>query len=381
MRAAVNSAFGAHESACARSLSQGLAVRKLDRIGIVFVVSVLCTALLFPLSAQEAGSGAAFGPYERVEKWLKPVDEGWLHPVALFAESADRIFVFKQLERGDRAYPSQEPVSAEAGKNHHFLVAVNRVGRVTERWTQWDHLLGEGHKVSSDPYDPEKHIWAVVRDAQQVLKFTNDGKRLVMAIGTRGVAGNDENHFNRPTDITWLPDGTFFVSDGDTNRRVVKFHRNGTFLQAWSTEEGPLAGFGTTSVHGIAVDAERRVYVAARNRTSGRIIIFDENGTHLSTWPGLDVLERVWISQDGFAWTQEGGNATGFLRKYDLNGKRLRSWSIPGTDISVDGDGNLYVQNFDPDRTFGVDKYVPMRNADRRELVGPRVGHAGAVTR
>ena len=45
--------------------------------------------------------------------------------------------------------------------------------------------------------------------------------------------GNDEKHFNRPTDIAWLPDGTFFVSDGYGNTRVVKFDKNGKFLMTW----------------------------------------------------------------------------------------------------------------------------------------------------
>ena len=60
---------------------------------------------------------------------------------------------------------------------------------------------------------------------QQIFKFTHDGKQLVMTLGEAGVAGNDEKHFGRPTDIAWLPDGTFFISDGYTNTRVVKFDK------------------------------------------------------------------------------------------------------------------------------------------------------------
>ena len=51
-----------------------------------------------------------------------------------------------------------------------------------------------------------------------------------MTLGEVEVPGNDEKHFNRPTDIAWLPDGTFFVSDGYANTRVVKFDKNGKFL-------------------------------------------------------------------------------------------------------------------------------------------------------
>ena len=62
--------------------------------------------------------------------------------------------------------------------------------------------------------------------------FTNDGK-LVKTMGERGVPGRGPNNFNRPTDIAWLPDGTFFVADGYAGTRVAKFDRNGKFLMDW----------------------------------------------------------------------------------------------------------------------------------------------------
>ena len=37
-----------------------------------------------------------------------------------------------------------------------------------------------------------------------------------MTLGENGVAGADDKHFDLPTDIALLPDGTFFVSDGYT---------------------------------------------------------------------------------------------------------------------------------------------------------------------
>ena len=55
----------------------------------------------------------------------------------------------------------------------------------------------------------------------------------MQTIGTPRVPGNDETHFARPTDIAFLPDGTFFVSDGYTNTRVVKFDRNGKYVTSW----------------------------------------------------------------------------------------------------------------------------------------------------
>ena len=87
---------------------------------------------------------------------------------------------------------------------------------------------------------------------QQVFKFSNDGKKLLMTLGEPGVAGNDDKHFGRPTDIAWLPDGTFYVTDGYTNTRVVKFDRNGKYLMTWGTPGTGPSQFDT--VHSIAIE-------------------------------------------------------------------------------------------------------------------------------
>lgn len=52
---------------------------------------------------------------------------------------------------------------------------------------------------------------------------------LLLTIGTARVAGEDSTHFNRPTDVAVLPNGAFYVSDGYTNTRFVKFSSMGKF--------------------------------------------------------------------------------------------------------------------------------------------------------
>src|SRR4030095_10908488 len=133
-----------------------------------------------------------------------------------------------------------------------------------------------------DPYDPEKHIWIIDRTSQQVMKFTHDGKMLVMALGERGVAGTDEKHFGRPSGIAFLPNGSFYVSDGYDNRRIVKFDKNGRFLLQWGSEGSAPGQFGLP--HSVSLDAQGRVYVA--DRMNDRVQVFDQNGKFLDQWPG-----------------------------------------------------------------------------------------------
>ena len=41
--------------------------------------------------------------------------------------------------------------------------------------------------------------------------------------------GRGPNNFARPTDIAWLPDGTYFITDGYDGKRVAKFDPTGKF--------------------------------------------------------------------------------------------------------------------------------------------------------
>ena len=170
----------------------------------------------------------------------------------------------------------------------HNLYVVDRNGKMVESWEQHNALFVRPHRVLINPYDPEKHVWLVDDGAQKVYKFTNDGKKLVTSWGEFKVAGNDSTHFGRPTDIAWLPDGSFFVSDGYTNTRVVKFDKDGKYVLAWGEKGTPpnekRPGYFNT-VHAIAIDKNRRVYVA--DRANSRIQIFDENGKLIE-----DVAER-----------------------------------------------------------------------------------------
>jgi DNA-binding beta-propeller fold protein YncE len=342
-------------------------------IGAVAVVVVaeagLSTAAIAATPA--AGGDSPTGPYAAVAGWLKPVESGRVvYPVSVFAESPDRIFV---ANKGTSPIPGNAhgfDVKYPGTRTDHLLLVVDRNGKVIEEWSQWASLFGSLHKVKINPYDPDRHVWVIDRASQQVLEFTHDGSRLVRAIGERGVAGNDERHFGRPTDIAWLPDGTFFISDGYDNTRVVKFDANGRFLMQWGTRGKGPGEFDEP--HGIAVDAMRRVYVVDRLNT--RIQIFDENGKFLAQWTDFESPAAVIVSADQSVWVLDNG--AGRVKKYDTRGKLLFSWGAKGDfpggmadphDFAVGPDGTLYISNGHDHR---VDKYVPRPGAPAAQLVG-----------
>ena len=357
-------------------------------------IHVLAFAVVFglgllsaPALSQQKGGEEETGPYDVVANWPeKSARPGYIQGSqgGVFAESPNRIFL---LSRGELKLPDKLPDNFNGSwgslgeqatrpkpELRNCIVIVDAGGKVLESWTQHDHLFQGGrgpHKVKISPYDPERHVWVIDDMRHQIFKFTNDGKSLVLTLGEAGVAGNDDKHFARPTDIAWLPDGTFFVSDGYTNTRVVKFDKSGKYLMTWGT---PGTGPGQFNLpHAIDIDRNRRLYVV--DRSNSRIQVFDENGKVLDQWPNIRSAYHILISADQHLWVADG--VTNKFLKYDLEGKLLYSWGTYGTfpgafwgvhQFSVDSEGNLYAAE-----TFGgrTQKYRPKPGADRAKLIGP----------
>jgi len=362
-------------------MNHGLRVRNAVGILILLAGALWCVA-----SAPEKGGENETGPYEVVAGWPQPLGHpGWTwgSQGGVFAESPNRIYI---LQRGELPIPEKAPAGYTGGygafgtpatqgkpRLENCILIVDGDGKLIESWTQWDHLFAGGrgpHHIKISPYDPEKHVWVVDDMLHQVFEFTHDGKQLVMTLGEKGVQGEDDKHFGRPTDIAWLPDGTFFISDGYINTRVVKFDKNGKYLMAWGKKGSGPGEFNLP--HAIDIDANRRVYVS--DRSNSRIQIFDENGKYLSEWDHIRSPFHIMMAADQHLWVVDG--VTNKFLKYDLNGKLLYSWgtygSFPGAfwgihQFSVDSDGNLYGAE-----TYGgrTQKFRPKKGADPATLVG-----------
>jgi peptidylamidoglycolate lyase len=353
-------------------------------IGVVLAIGAFA-------QAPEKGGGDVTGSYDLVAGWPQNwCGDGFVigSTAGIWAESPDRVFVFARgclprLAEPGTLVPTRNAsgfdLSQKDPSRHprwdHIVNIVDRNGRLIESWEQHNKLFVRPHRVLVNPHDPDRHVWLVDDGAHALYKLTRDGKQLVMTVGTPRMAGNDETHFARPTDIAFLPDGTFFVSDGYTNTRVVKFDRNGKYLTSWGMRGTPpneTRPYYMNTVHAIVIDKQRRLYVS--DRANHRIQIFDENGKFLDAWPNVPLPYSLLMTDDQFLWSASGD--TQKFTKYDLNGRLLAAWgtfgAFPGGfwgvhQFHVDSEGSLYTADVHVGRP---QKFRPRRGADRNRLIG-----------
>ena len=191
--------------------------------------------------AQEAPPAIA---YDSVPNLLKLPDDMHLGEVAGVAvNSKGHIFVYS------RGGSSTGPASAtpprsfwSSAPNGKF---VREIGKNLYAWSF-------AHTVRIDKDD---NIWATDKGSDMIVKFNPQG-RVVMVFGRKPEASDAEakphernlekplphqdGRFRQPTDVTWGPDGTIYISDGYVNSRVAKISKDGDWIKSWGqTRQGP----------------------------------------------------------------------------------------------------------------------------------------------
>ena len=214
------------------------------------------------------------------------------------------------------------------------------------------YLRSWGKGILTTPHamrvDREGHVWVTDVGDHQVIRFTKTGDPL-LKLGTRGQTGADEKTFNRPTDVAFAADGSFYVSDGYGNTRVAKFDKNGKFLMSWGK---PGSGPGEFNLpHSVAVDSKGLVYVS--DRENNRIQIFDANGKYLRQWNNLGATQNIFITPKDEMWiithrdnieNRTYDTLAGRIMKIDLaNGRIIGSMESPGHWIDVSKAGDIFI--------------------------------------
>lgn len=211
--------------------------------------------------------------YELVADWPQ-LPEGYelSQPGGLGIDTSQNIFVFHRPGRRWKLLEEEFPDSLISSNT--ILLIDRNTGRIKSAWGAGLFIMPHGLTV-----DRLDNVWVTDVGLHQIFKFNHDGI-LLMKLGEAGIPGNDSLHFNRPTDVAVAADGSFYVSDGYRNSRVIKFSKDGNYLFSWGSKGDKPGEFNIP--HAIDLDTLGNVYVA--DRENRRIQEFDANGRFLKQW-------------------------------------------------------------------------------------------------
>ncbi len=319
---------------------------------IIYLILVLVGLLIASYFLQPIKKGSGLDTttkYELVKNWLDlPKDLILGNPTGISIDTNQNIVVFHRADRDWSLFRSMpdKPILSKT-----ILIIDKNNGKVVESWGDNLFIMPHGLKV-----DKENNIWVTDVGLQQVFKFSHDGI-LLMKLGEAKVAGNDSLHFDKPTDIAIANDGSFYVSDGYGNSRVVKFSATGKYLFEWGKKGNKENEFNIP--HSISLDSLGNVYVA--DRENNRIQVFNPNGKFIKQFSdesfgaicavAFDNKKSKLFAVDDFTFLKlkhRGSDVLLFDTAGQIQTRFGRSGYYNGSvswyhDLVIDTDENIYV--------------------------------------
>ena len=298
--------------------------------------------------------------YEVDPTWpQRPDNCQWGQTPGVAVDSKDQVWIFTRADPPVQVYDAQGNFVRAWGSD--------LVGRTEKGVTS--------HQIK---IDDRGMIWLADTSKHTIRQVTPQGK-VLRTLGTTDVPGNDESHFNKPTDMAVTPEGDVYVTDGYVNSRVVHFDKDGNFVKQWGK---PGTGPGEFNlVHAIVRDSQGRLYIADRN--NARVQVFDSNGKFLDQWTDIIIPWSFWISDrdeiwvcgcSPMPWTEDAPNLScppkdQMFMRFDTSGKLKQLWTVPkcadGEEkpgelnwlhgVALDSKGNIYATDIMGQR---VQKFV-----------------------
>ena len=339
-------------------------------LGVALVAPSLLTAQTHAPMSNDVD--ALPDPYARVPGFVTlPEGRSWGATSAVYtAADGEHIWVAERCGANVCVNSDVDPVMLVDPDGN----VVRSFGAGMFAWPHGMFVDDDGNVWVTDAtgYAPVPEGWGHV-----IYKFSPEGE-LLMTLGQRGVFGDGEDEFIKPSDILVAPDGSMFVADGHAggrgqpaNNRIVKLDSEGNFLMAWGQKGSADGEFDDP--HALAMDSQGRLFVG--DRANSRIQIFDQEGNHLETWTHFGRPSGLFITEDDVLYATDSesntgrnpgvkrgiyiGNAltgelTAFIRDPEPDPDNSGTSGAEG--VAVDKHGNVYGAEVGP-RTLR--KYVP----------------------
>jgi sugar lactone lactonase YvrE len=306
--------------------------------------------------------------YEAVVDWPKPLPGRWVLGGlgGICVDAKDHVLILNRQDviEGDLNGGTVAPP----------MIEFDPEGNVVNSWG--DPALIDP-RLHSCHFDKEGHVWIASAPSGMVQKYTHDGSKLLLQIGTKGKLDSSDGTakgkpLNSPAATFFMPSSIFvdrtngdvYVSDGEgagTNRRVAVMDSTGKFLRHWVIDD-------MENVHCMTIANDGMVYVC--NRQGSEIRVYDKMGKlqKAIAVPWTPVTPPT----DGVV-KQSGGSAVALDFSPDqtqrlmfvinqnnsqiemierVTGKRLGSFGRPGSfpgqfnqvhGIAVDSKGHVYL--------------------------------------
>jgi DNA-binding beta-propeller fold protein YncE len=218
--------------------------------------------------------------------WPKPLPNRWVtgEVAGTCVDSQDHVFIVNRATLSAKEQQIATPAPP--------VIEFDQDGKVVNSWGDPKAI---GDRFHGCLVDYQNNIWIGGTDDGVVQKYSHDGSKLLLQIGTKGTfdtsdgtstgAPMNSSHIflNKPSDFAVDPaDGDVYVSDGYGNRRIVVFDREGHFLRQWGQQgtkaqiDAGVGGVFLKVVHCVVIGNDGLVYVCDRN--GGRIEVFDKMG-------------------------------------------------------------------------------------------------------
>lgn len=199
------------------------------------------------------------------------------------------------------------------------VVLYDTAGNVVDSWGD-PSLTPQGaaavfpHGIHGCFADHMDNIWIAGNGDGVVQKWSHDGARMLLQIGTKGLCdgpptlspqaphptcgepgfNTSQTLLNAPADIAVDPGpdpvtgepGSVYVADGYGNHRIVVFDRHGNYLRQWGSAgsgEGQFVATGGGHPHCVVLGDDGLVYTCDRGQN--RVQVFDKEGALVRVIP------------------------------------------------------------------------------------------------